>query len=285
MEKGIVTTLKYFSQFEYAPTLAELHMFHPLVASEPEMSKTLASMVKKGTILCTVEAKNSRRYTLGGYSIFLNKTVKNVRISQNKLKRVRPYLRLLQKSSLFSLVGISGSVAMGNGDESADIDLFIITKAGRMWTARALAGAAAALMGIRRGRLATTAPDKICLNMFMDETDLRVPKHKQTTFIAHEILQMKPVFSKGAIYDHFLTENAWIYELFPNTKATSLARQEHALFASNNAPSLPGLIYSGLESIHRSWQLALINRHKTTEIVTDTQLWFFPDDFERKLKG
>jgi hypothetical protein len=38
------------------------------------------------------------------------------------------------------------------------------------------------------------------------------------------------------------------------------------------------------ELVLKTLQLSYINRHRTTEIITDTQLWFFPRDFEKKLR-
>jgi hypothetical protein len=204
---------------------------------------------------------------------------------------------------MIELVGISGSVSMENAGEDADIDLFIITRAGRMWTGRAVAAAAAAVMGLRRGRLTTAFKDKICLNMFMDSADLAVPRTKRSEFVAHEILQMKPVFARGAVYERFLEENKWIYEFFPNAKemkAPSPYRGDASrtcLPAGRGGPIEGPRLSRGAtigrgerqdpnvwEAVYKKLQLLFINRHKTTEIVTDTQLWFFPDDYEKKVK-
>ena len=38
-----------------------------------------------------------------------------------------------------------------------------------------------------------------------------------------------------------------------------------------------------IELISKKLQLSIINRHKTNEIITNKQLWFFPEDFENKL--
>lgn len=43
------------------------------------------------------------------------------------------------------------------------------------------------------------------------------------------------------------------------------------------------LLAEGIETLIKNLQLMLINRHKTSEIITDTQLWFFPDDYELKI--
>ncbi len=38
-----------------------------------------------------------------------------------------------------------------------------------------------------------------------------------------------------------------------------------------------------MEKILKGLQLYFINRHKTSEIILDTQLWFHPDDFGKKI--
>lgn len=278
MEQGIITTLRYFLQFDYAPTFSELYMFHPTLVSEARLNQELQNLHRKKKILCTTEPDGEARYTLGGYSTLLNKTSMRASISRAKIKRLRTYLRILQKMNIISLIGLSGSVAMGHADHEADVDLFIITQAGRMWSARAAALAAAAALGVRRGRLSTpkSARNKVCLNMFMDESDLKVPKQKQTSFVAHEILQMKPVFTRGAIYHRFLQKNAWIFTFFPNAKTI--------IGPLNSTNNITSNTWSFIETILKTVQLSLINRHKTTEIITDTQLWFFPDDFEKKVR-
>ena len=115
----------------------------------------------------------------------------------------------------------------------------------------------------------------------MDETDLTVPKAKQTLFVAHEILQMKPVYDPGAMYDRFLNANEWIYTFFPNAKDAAIIHTFLREFVKGiDSPRSPSLF----ESVVKRLQLVLINRHKTTEMVSDTQLWFFPDDYERKVR-
>lgn len=275
MEKGIVKTLKYFAQFGYAPTLAELRMFHPEAIQARVFDIAVKSLIKKNRVLWIKSSKCQDRYTLGGYSILLNKTLKKVGGSRNKVTRIQPYINFLKKFDAFSLIGFSGSVAMENAEPDADIDLFVIARPGSMWTARATALAAAEYMGVRRGRTSKSAPNKVCLNMFMDERDLTVPKYKQTAFVAHEILQMKPVFDRRAIYNRFLKANSWIYKFFPN------ARQNRGRIKSNTSMKSANPI---LEAILKKIQLTSINRHRTTEIITDTQLWFFPDDYEKKVK-
>jgi predicted nucleotidyltransferase len=48
------------------------------------------------------------------------------------------------------MVALCNSRAMGEADENSDIDLFIITKKGNLWTARFLVTALTSLLGVRR---------------------------------------------------------------------------------------------------------------------------------------
>jgi hypothetical protein len=87
---------------------------------------------------------------------------------------------------------------------------------------------------------------------------------------------MKPVTNKNFTYEKFLDKNKWVYTFFPNAKKPIVQK-----IANNN----PNFIGNVLEFILKKLQLTIIKLHQTSEIVTDTQLWFFPDDFERKIKS
>ena len=42
-------------------------------------------------------------------------------------------------------------------------------------------------------------------------------------------------------------------------------------------------ICDSFEFVLKYFQVALIRKHRTTEVITDTQLWFHPEDFEKKI--
>ncbi|EKE14160.1 MAG: hypothetical protein ACD_12C00652G0001 [uncultured bacterium] len=134
--------------------------------------------------------------------------------------------------------------------------------------------------------------NKVCLNLFFDERDLKVPRFKQTEFVGHEVLQMKPIVVKDNIYERFLEANQWVYKLFPNAilpviPAPDRSRGQAPAGIQNYRldPRLHGDdIFNFIESQLKKFQLRSINKHKTTEIITPSQLWFHPDDFEKKIK-
>jgi len=240
--------------------------------------------------------KNATRYTLGGYSI---KSLNNkIKISNNKLKSVkfRLYIKLISLFPQIKLVGLSGSISMLNAKKDDDIDLFIITAKNRLFTGRFISLLLAQILGLRRKRDSgknekNTIPsslikDKICLNLFFDERELLIPKIKQTEFVAHEVLQMKPIVSKYEIYERFLATNKWVFKIFPNAVSVfSMKYKVSSMWKKipNTKYFILDTFFDKIELILKNIELRSINQHRTTELITNTQLWFHPDDFEKKI--
>lgn len=257
----------------------------------------------------------SALYTLPPHRIFFKKRVDRAILSEKKANKVSHYLKILSSFPQIKLVGLSGAVAVEGTSKTDDVDLFIIAGQGRLWTARFLALFLAELLGIRRRRKAKKVKDRVCLNLFFAADDLSVPASKRNVYVGHEILQMKPLVNKDGIYDRFLAANSWVSHLFPNAKMpsskfkiqnsrlsspTTQARRGQAklqfkiqsylknskllIVILNLALLTFNLIADTIEQLLKAFQLLIIERHKTTEIVSDTQLWFHPVDFEDILK-
>ena len=305
--KDIADVFTYFSQFSYAPSFDEIHRFLKI----PISSKDLQVLLKKMTIQGSVVEKNTPKgkiYTLGEYSrLSFQDSNTKYQSSKLKMRKIRPYVRLLSYFPQIKLIGLSGSVAMMNADTDDDVDLFIITAASRLWTGRAVSNILAVGYGLKRRRVQLRpakrdfiggkgVKDKVCLNLFFDEARLSVPHAKKNEYIAHEILQMRPLFVRGESHKRFLSENAWVFKIFPNANRSMpvflspspdlLAPKPVCRQAGRKKTrsSLWIQIGGSVEFLLKKLQLLLINRHKTTEIISANQLWFFPDDFEKKLQ-
>lgn len=310
MEKEIIQTLKYFSLFSYPPTAEEIYIFLPKKLEKQCFLGILEKLTKQRLITIhrfkkeqfgnsDLEFSDYPRYTLGEYGIkksqISNLKTQNFQnryeISQNKLNspRFKLYIKLISLFPQIKLVGLSGTLAMMNAKEEDDIDLFIITAKNRLFTGRLIAVIIASLLHIRRIRpIRPMSPvslikNKLCLNLFFDESDLCVPKFKKTAFVGHEILQMKPLIVKGDVYEQFLKANRWVFSLFPNAKF-KISSQFKKLKIKNlsGSSNLGFRISNKIESYLKSLQLRLINKHKTSEIITARQLWFHPQDYNLK---
>jgi len=245
--------LTYFAYFKYVPTVAEFLRFSPF-KKVPKNYQIIDGRVV---------TPKTRKY--------LKQTLKREKLSLEKLEKRAMVLGLLSRLPQIKYLGISGSVSMLNASAVDDIDLFIVTRENCLFTARFLAVLLTSLFGVRRVRNEPQAKDKLCLNLFFSEANLKIPKIKQNLYIAHEILQLFTVVDKQNTYQRFLAANRWIKQYFKNI----------AIRSPKNTKQPSKLCWG--EKCLRLGQLWLINQHRTTEIITATQLWFFPKDFERQL--
>jgi len=308
MENEIKGAISYFSYFSYPPTSQEIYTFLKKKTSAGHFTSILEKMVKKSAIkICkTIHnsefiIQNSKRYTLGEYGIgkfrIRNSKFKianyalRERISKKKIKKIDRYVNLLSMFPQIKLIGLSGSVAMHNAEKDHDVDLFIITARNRLWTARFISVFLAQFMGIKRKRNVPRSTfyvprfftDKVCLNLFFDEARMDVPKYKRTEYVAHEILQMRPLVNKNSVYEAFLEQNKWVYKIFPNAGINNKSQISNLKSMSNVKNQRSNFFGYFIERLLKVLQLNIIKLHQTTEIVTDTQLWFHPDDFGKKI--
>ena len=299
IQQSIINVLVYFANFDYAPSFDEVYSFLAKKTSKKRCSEVLASMIRRRNIIFsqsrvkddTLKSQISifnAIYTLRGHGILVKKQINRKVQTQNKFKKVNLFVRVLSFFPQIQLIGFSGSCAMHNAIKGDDVDFFIITERNRLWTGRIMSIFVSQLLRIRRKRLQKKVSDLVCLNMFFDRRELFIPKYKRNLYTAHEVMQMKPAFQNSEFkihdperhrkaYAEFLHENKWVQEFFPNIKIPKTQSKK-----SDNKGTLIGDLF---ELIFKKIQLYRINQHKTKEIITHTQLWFFPEDFEKKLRN
>lgn len=286
MEKSLTQVIKYFSIFKYPPNFDEIYSFFPKKTSRKALRKVILEMERQKKIKTIYETSlvelRGQRYTMGEYTTreYAKSLNERRQISEKKLNgwRFRAYLKLVSLLPQVRLIGLSGSISMLNAKASDDIDLFIITSKKRLFTSRFLCLLLTQVFGLRRKYGEREVKNKVCLNLFFDESNLVVPKHKRTNFVGHEVMQMKPLVNKNQAYERFIKANSWVFKLFPNSKSDISHVVTRTLIKSTIVGDLIEVVLKYVETI-------LINSHKTNELITDTQLWFHPDDFEKKING
>ncbi len=137
--------------------------------------------------------------------------------------------------------------------------------------------------------LAKKVSSRVCLNLFFDESDLSVPDSKRSDYVGHEVLQMKPLIQKDNAYMMFIDANRWVFDIFPNAKKIVnsqllIVNRNQNQSINNQQLTISNKLGLFLEQLFKSLQLHSIKKHTTTEIITNTQLWFHPEDFAKKLK-
>ncbi len=201
--------------------------------------------------------------------------------SESKLQIAKRASKLISKVPTVLFVGITGSLAMMNADKDSDIDLIIITKRNTLWTTRMLVYGIlwAVGYGLRKPDQ-HNEKDKLCLNMWLDETSLVWDRKDRNIYTGHEIAQIAPLVNKKKIYEIFLQKNKWILDFWPN--AVVVQRDGDASWAKY-------LVHSNniniLEKVAFKLQYLYMKNKITTEIVTPNKAIFHKNDWGKVVMG
>lgn len=273
---SILKTICYADIFDYP--LKEEEVFHFICYPERSGGSRDSSASPHNDMRGTIKRANGVIVHKGAF-MFLKGREKLValRLEREKISKKKSLLAerivsILKYIPTIRLVGVSGSVAMGNAKKDHDIDLFIIAQTETIWLTRLLSTIVVELFGSRRRPSDTNVTDKICLNMFMDENFLSTPKEKQNLYKAHEICQLRVLLDRENTYQKFLWANRWVARFLPN--AMGMIKEGKKSSLSINRQSL-----IVLELIAKQLQFWYMRRHQTSEIVTDHYLAFHPKDY------
>ena len=191
----------------------------------------------------------------------------------DRAKKVAAFLRFIPT---IQLVGVTGGLAMNNAKKEDDIDLFFIASRGTVWITRLLVTCAVECLGIRRIPGEKDVHNKICLNMFMGDDALLLPKDERDFFAAHEVLQMVPLWERGIIYQKFLRANRWAERFLPN--AWNEKNQKYKSKIKKNLIKCAVFFFKMFEPIAKVCQLWYMKKRRTNEVVSNSVIRFHPRD-------
>jgi len=161
--------------------------------------------------------------------------MKRLKISRKKWVIARRVGEYLSHIPTIEAILVTGSLAMNNSDKFDDIDMMIITTPRTLWITRIVIVLALKLKNLRRPPHIRThssklVSDKICDNLYLDSDHLHITPTKfpdQNTFLAHEILQAKPVLDKTGASAKFIKINTWVKKYLPVAYAARLRLSKH----------------------------------------------------------
>lgn len=277
LEEAIVEVFNYFNIFKYAPSTLQIYTYIQVKVSKKKLEMCLVKMEEKGTIQSKELQYTGERiwFKPADMGFSANREARYLE-TEKKFKKARLFFLFIARIPYLHFAGVSGSCAVHNARRMDDIDVFIISAPGGMWLARLTTIVIAKALNVHRKKGMKDTSNMICLNLFFDGLHLAVPKSKRNLYTAHEVVQIVPVVVRGGVYNSFLYQNRWVAEYFPNIKIPRVD------------PSIKKIrTYSILGFFNRyakKIQLHRILQATTTERISDEQLWFFPDDFQKKIE-
>ncbi len=223
LRNSILATLIYYDVLDMPLSFLEVHKFliNPARLSKLEKGLGNISLGDIGEELETsaraglIDSKNGF-YFLPGRGAIYDRRIEREKITTAKWKKflklsrwfsVAPYLR-----GLFA----SGSMAINNAGPDSDFDVLVIARSGRLYTCRFFLWCISSLLGARRKRFDTMAPDKFCLNHYV--TDIELTIRHESLYNAQTYTNLKPVLISKELVRDFYASNIWINKFVHNFK-------------------------------------------------------------------
>jgi hypothetical protein len=265
LSDAILATLAYHDIFNYPLTEKEAHSYLIVKSSYSNYNKNLQLLIKQKKVF----QKEGLIFLQGrGATVKIRQTRKKA--SGKKLKRAMFYSKILQAIPTIKFVAISGALSMENADQNDDIDLVIVSHNHSLWTTRLLANIL--LQPYRRKAGESHTKDKACLNMFLEESNLKI--RTQNLYTAHELAQLKPIWQRGKTYQNLIKINSWLKNYLPNWQP--YPTDSYKTYPQSNFWSIVTSQMSIVEDVTRVFQLRYMRRRITSEKIGDSQLFFHP---------
>ncbi len=198
LERAIWRTIAYVDGFDYPLTAVEIQRYL-------EKSNASLTMVQKALANNTYWGQKNGYYTLPNREEIVEIRQQRARRAQALWPPAVRYGRLIAHIPFVRMVAITGSLAMNNITDDADVDYLVVTENGRLWLSRALI--------IAIVRLAARQKIILCPNYLISQNNLHFSE--QNLYTAHELSQMIPL-SGLPIYQKMRQLNAWTTDFLPN---------------------------------------------------------------------
>lgn len=207
LERAFLQSVLYASLFDYPVTLAQLR--EGLIAERADEPTLAQCYITSALLQATVECAGGY-YFPRGRSDLLETRRRREAASRQLLENLARPLAFVRALPFVRMVAVSGSLAHLNAEGGADLDLFIVTTPGRVWSVTLTALIVSRLMGWRR---------HLCLNYVVSERALLVGP--ADLFCANQIVHLQPLDGHD-VYRAFLESNRFIERFYPNFRPKPL---------------------------------------------------------------
>lgn len=242
-EIAVLKSVTYAALFDYPLTLEQLHA--GLVGMRTTPQAILAWWERSEFLQTHIEHLDGWFFPAGRADL-IEIRLRREDVSRKLLARDGGILRLIAGLPFVRLVALSGSLAHLNAEGSADLDLFVITAPGRVWSVTLTALVIAKLLGVRK---------HLCLNYVLSERAMAI--EPQDLFSANQIIHLRPTFG-GRVFESFVQSNAFVRVFYPNFEvpATSAAPPRSAKTLVEYALSLgPAQLAEHVSRVMYGWHL------------------------------
>ena len=198
-EVAILKTVVYADLFDYPLRFDELCRGMFDVALEPDDVRRC--LARSGALGAVVDERDGFVFLAGRGGLVATRR-EGERRAAELLARYGGVLARIARLPYVRLVALSGGVAFNNAHDD-DVDLFVVARRNRAWSACMLVTLLSRAMGARRA---------VCANYFLDDDSLALAD--RDLYTAHQLAHLKPV-AGGEAHRALVAANPWVEAHFP----------------------------------------------------------------------
>ncbi|MEK7105675.1 MAG: hypothetical protein AAB865_03265 [Patescibacteria group bacterium] len=285
LEQSIFRTIAYFSLFDYPVTAFEIWKWLLMPSAGYQLVDVRETLTISEWLKTRLETQDGF-FVLTGRGDMVATRHERFLDATRKFKRLRRACRYLALLPTIKMLAVCNTLAWMNTKPESDIDLFIVVKPGRIWTARLFTVLPFKLLGLRPMQ---GAVDPVCFSFFAaaDHLDFRpVRLVKDDIYLAAWIRSLVPVVNRGDV-ERMSDANSWVKRAFPNSFGVTVARPHRFVVRSSRLPAEEGsgLVARSVEHLAKVIQrrrlpaeIKKLANQDTRVIVSDTMLKFHPND-------
>lgn len=272
----ILSTLRFFDLQDLPLAVFELHKF--LISdtsfSLNEVTNAVAELVTNQKV-----AEHFGYFFLPGRQDLVAKRLANYEFGIIREKLITKYTKALARMPFIRGVAVAGSQALGQEKATSDIDLFIITKPGRMWTARTFVTLYFHFLRVRRHD--TFIANRFCLNHYV--AGGKVLNEGRNLYSAMEYGKLRPIVYQSGINNFWEANLSWMHSFFPNLhNPVGNLIEKQALVQKGLEKILSTTIGDYLEEKMKELQKKRIHTDQYVRVSED-ELSFHPHSKQEKL--
>ncbi len=198
LSQAVFETLLYSDVFDFPLKACEIHRY---------LSGTRGTYDDVCRVLDSDPrfVKEGEYFTLQGRREIVELRKRREHRSQKLLPYARIYGQIIGALPFVRMVALTGSLAVQNVSNDEDFDYMLVTRPGRLWTARAFV--------LLFGRFTRLAGHTLCPNVIVAENALEWNRHD--LYSARDLCQMVPLAGRD-VYQSVMQANHWAMEFLPN---------------------------------------------------------------------
>ncbi|MBD3250522.1 MAG: hypothetical protein GF381_03075 [Candidatus Pacebacteria bacterium] len=265
LQTQIIATLAYSHLFQFPLTSAEISQRligaelikqkFPQFASvrNPTQSEDIVLALNKLVLAGKVKRLNNHYFLAEGEAAWIKARQQKKLIFEQKLAQANQLVSFAQRLPWIKAVGLSGSVAVANADQNADIDFFIVTNRSGLWLSRLAVLLFSSMKG-KRSIIGLGGQEDWCFNLWLGQgSALELNQVRRSLYTAYEACQVLWIYDPKGVRLQFAQANSWVAQFISGSIAASGADQD-SIARSSTAK----LVKSG-QPIQKSGLLNVLN--------------------------